>query len=164
MMGVIGIDADRARIAVVRHVGTSKAYYTIDRMNAAGRITEGYSRALGHLMEKAQGKAVIFLEGIYLPRKGNPLRDLDTYRVLANVQGELLYEAARFGVDVRLVPPMEWQTRVLGFCTHREKIKEASRAEARRMFGAWNLTEHESDAACLCQYGRWVLRNEEGAA
>lgn len=164
MIGVIGIDADRQRLAVVRHIGASKAYYTIDRFNPVGGIHQGYSRALGHLMERAKGTAVIFLEGIYLPRKGNPLRDLDTYRVLANVQGEILYEAARHGVEVRLVPPIEWQKRVLGFCKDRDKIKAASAVEARRMFGTFGLTEHESDAACLCLYGRWVMQNEEGVA
>jgi len=164
MMGVIGIDADRQRLAVVRRVGDSTVWFTIDRFDERRDVSEGYAMALGNLMTKAKGQAVIFLEDIYLPKKGNPLRDLDTYRVLANVQGEILYEAKRHGVEVRRVPPIEWQKRVLGFCKDREKIKRASGVEARKMLGTWGLTEHESDAACLCLYGIWVLRNERGVA
>jgi len=164
MMGVIGIDADRQRLAVVRRVGDSTAHFTIERFDARRDIHESYTRSLGHLMTKAQGKAVVFLEDIYLPKKGNPMRDIDTYRVLANVQGEILYEAKRHGVEVRRVPPIEWQKRVLGFCKDREKIKAASAVEARKMLNCWGLTEHESDAACICLYGLWVLRNEENVA
>lgn len=164
MMGVIGIDADRQRLAVVRHLGDSPTWYTIDRFDSRRNIHGSYSRSLVHLMEKARGTAVVFLEDVYLPRKGNPLRDLDTYRVLANVQGEIMYEAARHGVEVRRVAPVTWQKHVLGFCRDREKLKAASAVEARRLLGPWNLSEHESDAACICLYGRWVLRNEEEVA
>lgn len=163
MMGVIGIDADRRRLAIVSHVGAHKAWFTLERSDGVG-VRWGYTLGLSNLMEQARGRAVVFLEDCYLPRRGNALRDVDTFRVLANVQGEILYEASRHGVEVRRVSPTEWQKRVLGFCKGREQIKAASRVEARKMLDCATLTEHESDAACLCLYGRWVLRNEQGAA
>jgi hypothetical protein len=159
---VIGIDADRQRIAVVGIVGGQKTRYTIDRLNGRGAMNDGYCKALGYLMERAvKGKAAIFLEGIFLANPNSNRRDVDTFRVLANVQGEIIYEANRHGVPVQLVPPAEWQKRVLGFARNREMLKEASRQEARKLMGD-GLTEHESDAACICLYGQWVMANEKG--
>jgi hypothetical protein len=161
MRNVIGIDADRQRLAVVALVDGVPSRFTIDRFTPSGRLREGYHRAVRHLMERAsKGKAVIFLEGIFLAQSGNRKSNLETFRVLANVQGELLYEAAGHGVDVRLVPPAEWQKRILGFCADRKRLKAASAVEARRMLQSWDLTEHESDAACICKYGRLILEKE----
>lgn len=162
MMGVIGIDADRQRLAVVRCVGRVREWLTIERMDRRDQIPETYSHALQVLMAQAQNECVVFLED--LPAKKYRESEMDTYRVLANVQGEILYEAKRHGVDVRRVPPIEWQMQVLRFCKDREKIKAASAVEARKMLNCWGLTEHESDAACICLYGLWVLRNEENVA
>lgn len=161
---VIGIDADRQRIAVVGILAGQKTRYTIDRLNTRGVMNDGYSKALGYLMERAlKGNAVIFLEGIFLANPKSNRRDVDTFRVLANVQGEIAYEALRYGVELRIVPPADWQCEILGFSRNREQLKMASRKEARVIFGD-GLTEHESDAACLCLYGQWVLANERGAA
>lgn len=160
---VIGIDADRQRIAVVM-VGAQKTRYTIDRLSPKGVMSDGYSAALGYLMDRAvKYGAVIFLEGIFLANPKSNKRDVDTFRVLANVQGELLYEAYKHGVDLRIVPPADWQREILGFSRNREQLKLASRKQAKALMGD-GLTEHESDAACLCLYGQWVLANERGVA
>lgn len=162
-MNVIGIDADRRRIAVAQRLGGVKTARTIQRTDTKGRVLPMYCEALTGLMRDAGGRgAVIFLEGIYLPATGSAARNVETFRVLANVQGEILLEAARYGVEVRLVPPTQWQKRVLGICRDRVKLKEAA-ITAARGFMREGLTEHESDAACLCLYGLWALRNEEVA-
>lgn len=161
MRNVIGIDADRARLAVVALVDGEPVRYTIDRFTPSGVFRKGYHTAVRALMARAvKSRAVIFLEGIFLAREGNRKSNLETFRVLANVQGEILYEASNHGVDVRLVPPAEWQKRILGFCQDRKKLKAASAVEARRMLQSWDLTEHESDAACICKYGRLMLEKE----
>ena len=161
MRNVIGIDADRQRLAVVALVGGEPVRYTIDRFAASGKVHEGYERAVRHLMQRAaKSKAVVFLEGIFLARHGNKKLNLETFRCLAHVQGELIYEARNHRVDLRLVPPNEWQKRILGFCEDRAKLKAASAVEARRMLRSWDLTEHESDAACICKYGLMQLEKE----
>lgn len=162
MTGVIGIDADRRRLAVVRHFGERKDWFTLERSDGS-RVSPAYFEGLSRLMAQASGRAVVFLESIYYRRQSGP-RDLDTFQVLAEVQGEIIYEAGRHGVELRRVPPVEWQKRILGVCRVRESIKRASQDEARRMLGSCALTEHEADAACICLYGRWVIQNERGVA
>lgn len=161
MANVIGIDADRQRLAVVKIVDGQKSWLTIERTDSRGNVKGAYTAALSGLMASAASAgAVVYLEGIYLARVGSRVRNVETFRVLANVQGEIRYEALRHRVELRLVAPVQWQRKVLGIAKDREKIKAASREEARKLVGSFELSEHESDAACLCLYGLWALANE----
>jgi len=158
-MTVIGVDADRRRLAVAVLSDGKRWRKSIERTDSAGRFVATYREQVGAMMAYAarQG-AVVFLEGIYLPPQGDMRRNVDTFRVLANVQGEPVYEAHFAGVDLRLVQPTQWQSAVLGFARDRGRIKAASSEVAGRLFGP-GLSEHESDAACLCIYGRLMLEN-----
>ncbi len=165
MMGVIGIDADRARLAVVSHENGTYTWQTIERFDRNGRATKAYARALADLMGKASGRAVVYLEDTILVRRKNKPWNYDEpwFRVLSNVQGEILYEAMKHDVDVKLVAPTLWHRRILGIEKDRAKLKAAARDQARKDLGCCDLTEHESDAACICLYGLWEMRKEATA-
>lgn len=158
-MNVIGIDADRRRVAVVAVINDTKHAFTIKRSNDKGAILTSYPLGLERLMLRAQAaSATVFLEGIFLHHRGHPARNVETFRVLANVQGEILMMAARYGVVVHVIAPSVWQRQVLGFSKGREELKRASAAAAHALVGP-GLSEHESDAACVCLYGMWALRS-----
>jgi hypothetical protein len=153
---IIGIDADVHRVAwaAVRN-GCVSAVATIERANSRGRVSEDYDHRLTVLMRKAQDLgAVVYLEDIWLAedRETSPERNVQAFKALAQVQGEIKREARRCSVPVVDVSPNSWHSEVLGFTRGRERLKEAAMSLASALW-ATSLTEHEADAVCVGLYG-----------
>lgn len=156
---VIGIDADVHRIAwaAVRD-GALLAVETVERANSRGRVDERYDQRLTALMRRAADVgAVVYLEGIYLAedRELSQARNVQAFRALAEVQGEIKHEARRCSVPILVVAATQWHSNVLGFVRGREALKEAARTVAQSL-AARELSEHEADAVCVDLYGERV--------
>lgn len=153
---VIGIDADVHRVAYAAVCGERVlGAGTIERANSKGRIDERYDQGLTALMRRAQEiGAVVWLEGIYLAEDGSTsqARNVQGFRALAEVHGEIRREARRHGVPVEEAAPSAWHSAVLGFVRGRDALKLAAQSAAGRAW-AGELTEHEADAVCVALYG-----------
>lgn len=158
-MRVIGIDADVQRIAYSawesqRLLGVR----TIQRANTKRRLEDDYHSRLVTLMRWAADNGFqVVLEGIYLAEhKGIKTKaNVDGFRRLANVQGEIRYEASRCRVPLEVVQPSVWQSSVLGRTTGREELKAASMEVACRYCKP--KSEHEADAVCIGLHGIRML-------
>lgn len=163
-MTVIGIDADVHRVAwaAVRD-GRVVAVETIERANSRGRVDERYDQRLTALMRSAEKQgAVVYLEGIFLAedRDTSPARNVQAFRALAEVQGEIKRAGRLCGVPVETAGIAEWHSAILGFLRGRERLKEAAMEEAVKVCG-FALTEHEADAVCVAMYGERVESKAE---
>lgn len=159
-MLVVGIDADARRLAYATIDGGGlRAVATIARANQAGRIDARYDTALLCLMRNAADSgAVVYLEDVYLPTTGHTGRNVQGFKTLAVVQGEIRAVARRCGVPVELTSASAWHSTVLGFTKPRAELKAASMAKARTLAGQ-DLSEHEADAIGLALYG---IEHERG--
>ena len=159
MNAVIGIDADSFQVAYAvldpRQGGRAALVKTIPRKSDDGVIKHTYDERIDRLFDEARRiGASIYLEGIYLTerRHNTTRRNVQTFSVLAEVQGELKLIARR--KRVRLVPvrASAWHKAVLGFTTPRDALKAAAIAYAKKHSGKLTPTEHESDAYCIARF------------
>lgn len=163
---IIGIDADVHRVAwaAVRD-GVLLAVETVQRANSRGRVDERYDQRLTALMRRtADIGGVVYLEGVYLAtdRELSPERNVQAFRALAEVQGEIKREARRCSVPVFVVTATQWHSRILGFVRGREALKAAAMALAQPIVTR-ELSEHEADAVCVALYGE-RMRDAGGLA
>ena len=165
-MMVIGIDADVQRIAWSAWQSDRLCgVRTILRTNTKRRLDEVYHQKLTELMRFASEQgARLFLEGIYLAeyRGQTTKRNVDGYRRLAEVQGEIKHEARRLRVPLESVQPSEWQSAVLGFTRDREKLKAAS-LDMASSYIPDITSDHEADAICIGLFGLRYWQKKESA-
>ena len=153
---IIGIDADVHRVAYAAlDRGAVRAVGTIERTDYRGRIIEDYDARLMALMRRAKNVgAVVYLEGIYLAVRTGPgsKRNVDSFRKLSEVAGEIKRAARQFGVKLDTVQPSTWQSKVLPGVRGRDDLKQAAIALAQEK---WRrpLSSHESDAVCVAIHG-----------
>lgn len=154
---VIGIDAQTRVIAAACANGGVVTTWSIERETSRGVRVESYAAKLVTLMRRAQELgAVVYLEDTYLETSRSERREcrnVHTLKRLSEVQGEIKHEADRHRVPLETVSANEWRAAVLGRVVGREELKAMAKARAARDTGRADLTEHEADAVCVCQYG-----------
>lgn len=160
---VMGIDADTKGIAW--HTIDTYGWHLVDqgfilRKHPKKGIDEDYPDILrGVLSEAARTNTWIFLEDIFCMNRTG-------FKLLAQVQGEILYEARNHLFDFNLRPgarpriftvlASQWQPEVFSWYgdlqgTSKEKAREATGYFA----GEVPLKdEHMVDACCIAHYGR----------
>jgi len=157
MSAVIGIDPDARQLAYALVEGSTWDAHSIARTTKTGDFFAEYERGLVALMRDAQSLgAMVYLEDVFLALAGEKnaeRRNVRTYRVLCEVQGEIRYEARRHGVPVVNVRASEWRAAVLGQTANRDAMKALARARAERDCVGLDLTEHECEAVCIAEYG-----------
>lgn len=161
---VVGIDADVHRIAWACVCGGSvKEVGQFPRANSKGRIDRGYVTGLMGLMKAAQlSGAQVWLEGIFLPEKGTSTRrNVEGFRRMAGVQGEIYLAGLQHGVPVDLVQPATWMRDLLGLKKGQGNPKAWSMDWAQRFWGR-AMSSHEADAVCIALWG-WAQRVEAEA-
>lgn len=158
---VVGIDADARRVAyaTVRD-GNVSAVSTIVRSNQMARIEADYDQRLTAFFRRASEMgSVVYLEGIWLADKSEA--NVQAFRSLAMVQGELAAAARRVGVVVNVVQPGEWRAVVMPKVRGRAECKKAAGDIAGRAVGREDLSEHEADAVCIALAGwTWECETE----
>lgn len=164
----IGIDPDSDRIAwASMEEGRDPRVGTIERRRGAGkakRYPDGYTADLCALMRGCQqGGGVIYLEDIYLPKqaedndeKQKSTRNVQGFKVLARVQGEILHEARRHGLRVEVVAANTWRKGLLGVVKPRTACKKAAELKVWELLGRSDLSEHEAEAVCIAAYAQSV--------
>lgn len=154
---IVGIDADFHRVAwAAVHGGRVVAVETIERSNTKSRMCEGYDLAVRSLFRRAFEKgATVYLEGIFLAthRGTSTKRNVDGFRRLAEMQGELKAAARACGVLVETVQANTWHANMLGFVKGRDELQAAANRLAQEVTGLDDLTDHESDAVCIALWG-----------
>jgi hypothetical protein len=140
--------------------GKAKGVWYRKRCARNGRIEDGYDAWLTRLMQRAcEVGAVIYLEDIYLAEKKEDEREQSTrnvasFKALAQVQGELIHEARKYGVEVELVSADTWRREVLGVTRPREACKRAAEMKAAELLGNMDgRSEHENEAVLIAWYG-----------
>lgn len=106
--------------------------------------------------------AAVYREGIYLSDDSNPARNVETHRLLANVQGEITAAARVCSVPVVIVGPQAWHSVVLGITRGRDALKATAGERAKEM-GIGRCTQHEADALCVALYGVFAAGEEATA-
>ena len=161
-MTAIGLDADTVRLAYCGITdGSVAGVGTIERLPKSGEIPERYDLVLAVLMKRAAAlDATIYLEGIWLPQDRSRA-NVQGFRALAEVQGEILAMARWSGARVQVVQPTVWQSKVLGITRGRTEIKKAAQRIATGLTKRV-LSEHESDAVCLAMYGHGLEAGNNG--
>jgi Holliday junction resolvasome RuvABC endonuclease subunit len=156
----LGIDPDADRIAwCAIRPGLPPETGTIPRRNYRGLIDYDFDSKLDGLMRRARDlDAVLFFEGVFIGP--NPQSSLE----LAAIGGEVRAAARRAGVKTISVQPVVWMKSILGLTRGREVIKAASACKAREITGLSELSQHESDAACIALYGLVCLQHKNSNA
>ena len=151
---VLGIDADSQGVSWCLLDGDRVEADTIGRTSRAGEVDPEYDARLASLLKEARARnAGVVLEGIWLASgTSTAIRNVQVFRVLAEIQGEIKAAARANGVPVVVVQPTTWHAAVLGFVRGRAELKGAS-MEVGRMFAGEDLDEHQSDALALALYG-----------
>lgn len=94
----------------------------------------------------------IGLENIQLQSYGNNQYQVETYRVLANLQGVLIDAAFEKSIDHDLVYSTEWRQYCgVGGGTGRENKKKQAQAKVKLWYGL-DCTQDEADAICIGKY------------
>lgn len=161
---VVGIDADVHRIAWAHvHGGAVCNVGQFERSNSKGRMDDRYVSQLMGLMSCAQEfGAAVWLEGIYLPDKGaSPRRNVEGFRRLAGVQGEIQFAGFMKAIPVYSVQPAKWMSELLGRKKYQGNTKTLSMDWAQRYWGA-SMTTHEADAVCIALWA-WQAAREMDA-
>lgn len=155
---VAGMDPDTRRIAYAVTYGAQVLHVaTVDRTTSKGRFLPAYDSQITTVMRwLQQAGAVLYLEGIYLPRndRGQKIeaRNVKTFQQLAKVHGELEQLARLHRVPTFTAAPVAWQAAQLKITKGREAIKKESKRLAAELWPA-GTTEHEADAIQIALYG-----------
>lgn len=102
---------------------------------------------------------MLWLEDIYLPDKGtSPRRNVEGFKRLAGVQGEIHLAGLMKAVPVYHVQPAVWMSELLGRKKYQGNTKALSMDWARRYWGA-SMSSHEADAVCIALWA-WQAAQE----
>lgn len=103
----------------------------------------------------------IGLEGIQLQSYGRGQLQVETYRVLANLQGVLLDTCFEACIDSDLVYAVEWRKYCgVGEGTGRENKKKQAQDKVKLWYGQ-DCTQDEADAICIGKYFVHYLKGKK---
>ena len=103
----------------------------------------------------------IGIEGIQLQNYGHGQANVETYRVLANLQGVLVDTAFEACIDHDLVYAVEWRKYCgVGEGTGRENKKKQAQDKVQLWYGL-KCTQDEADAICIGKYFVHILKNKK---
>jgi len=164
-MIIYGLDPDVHRIAFVSMRDEKITQVkTIPRANKIGRIHPEYIHTMKRLFYVASHcGAFVLMEGIFLNvgKKGQaiPQTNIDAFRRLAEVQGEVKIFAASYQVPIDVVQPSTWQCEVFGTYDKNKELSTTLAKVVAKDFG--ELSDHESDALCIAIYGTKVEKQKQ---
>lgn len=157
---VLGVDADSHFVGFALWVGADSGKqdaWLVRRSNKFGRVYEDYDACLTAAMARAgEVGALVVLEGIHADRKSGRIsrHDLETYRKLSEVHGEIKRAARQHGLVVDVCEVTTWHMGMFGVCSGRDEMKRAALDTAAKL-GFVDISHHEADALCIAGFG-WI--------
>ena len=124
-------------------------------LDAATNIT-GYS-----IYDDRDLVSYVGIEGIQLQSFGNNNFQVETYRILANLQGVLIDTLFEACIDHDLVSVNTWRNYCnVGQGTGRENKKKQAQDKVKLWYNQ-NCTQDEADAICIGKYFAHLLKNNK---
>lgn len=141
---------------VLVHYGTYKTNSALTTTARINQVKQWLAEAIDKWEPDFVGVEHIQLQAY----GGNNQFQVETYRVLANLQGVILDTLFEKSIDSDLVRPSEWRK----YCgisegdSHRENKKAAAQAKVKLWYNQ-DCTQDEADAICIGKYFCGKLKN-----